>query len=60
MPTDDLARTSNTKFLVNRRAELAGAHLNQSDHYSRRLSQYGENAVEPAVSGVWQLDINLI
>ncbi|MEI9905098.1 MAG: hypothetical protein WDN06_14895 [Asticcacaulis sp.] len=46
MPTDDRTRAANAKFLLDKRASLAGAWLD--DSYSRRLSQYGENAVEPA------------
>lgn len=51
MPTDDRTRAANTKFLVNKRAALAGDYLD--DSYSRRLSQYGENAVEPALRTLW-------
>ncbi|MEI9906341.1 MAG: hypothetical protein WDN06_22360 [Asticcacaulis sp.] len=57
MPTDDRTRTPNTKFLINKRTSLAGDYLD--DSYSRRLSQYGESAMEPAYRQVWNFDTDI-
>ncbi len=54
MSSDDTTRVPTTaKYLINRRADLAGACTGPDDAYSRRLSQYGENAVEPAMRMTW-------
>ncbi len=53
MSSDDRTPAQSAKFLINRRNALAGAPAEFSDVYSRRLSQYGENAVEPAMRNGW-------
>lgn len=42
------------RFLHNQRQALARVWSRESEAYSRRLSQYGENAVEPLyAAGGW-------
>ncbi len=55
MSSDDRTPAQAAKFLINRRTALLGAHVDH-DHYSRRLSQYGENAVEPALRNGWNFN----
>ena len=55
MATDDHARITSVKFLHNQRTVLAGSHMESADLYSRRLSQYGENALDPALRSTWTL-----
>ncbi len=56
MSSDDRSPAPNAKYLINRRTALAGAHLDSGDRYSRFLSQYGENAVEPSMRPMWNFD----
>ncbi len=53
MSSDDHSAAPSAKYLINRRTALAGAHIDTSERYSRFLSQYGENAVEPAMRPAW-------
>lgn len=56
MSSDDRSPVPNTKYLINRRSSLAGAHVDSGERYSRFLSQYGENAVEPAMRPAWNFN----
>lgn len=58
MPTDDRTQAQKPRFLLNRRTTLAGAHVDSGDIYSRFLSQYGENAVEPAMKPAWNFELD--